>query len=292
MRKRTLKVWPLRAFGPAALAAVGPSSGIPPHQAHLKATRTCPWGFLIGITLFSWGGWPPADLHAQVDIKEALHEAEKRCEGSLRKVKNELYINEALLVEKETCIVKEVAGIIVERQTQMVEYKWSILNDTCVSSAQVRLGEFQDQRYQYCMEQGMRDLAASLVAACYQIWDYQKLGLGKEECNTHIGLALNLKINQLAGGSNIPETAEVMGTLYVLLHKDIAYMPIFAIILFVYYVADIFMHARKRVIQLIVVTLVILGLLALRQLMGIMITPSIMVPFLICMIAFNTWRNR
>jgi hypothetical protein len=224
-------------------------------------------------------------------MREALQEAEKRCESSMRKVKNELYINEALLVEKETCIVQEVASIIVDQQNQIIEYKWSILNDTCVSAAQVRLGEFHEQRYQHCMDQGMKDLTASLAVSCYQIWDYQPLGIGKDECDTYIGQILNVKISQLTG-ENIPDAAEAMGTLYVWLRKDIAYMPIFAIILFLYYVADIFMHARKRVIQLLLVTLVMLALLALRQLAGIMITPTIMVGMLILMIAFNTWRNR
>ncbi|MFA5261013.1 MAG: hypothetical protein WC450_07295 [Candidatus Omnitrophota bacterium] len=114
--------------------------------------------------------------------REYMTEAVTRCEDFKRQVKNDIYIPQAMLNEKENCIIREFATVIKEDHQDVLDTYVASDIEACVKEAITKERTFKIEIFQECIGKRVEDLVKRINSACEDVPKFLKVGMGKQGC--------------------------------------------------------------------------------------------------------------
>jgi len=241
------------------------------------------WQF---IKIFAIGLWllffvPAAQAF---DVKGIVQQAQESCEGTTKKLKDGLYIEQAYLREKESCVIKQFAGQLIEAEDQNIQDGAYRVIRECVRASQNASGITLD-KFDLCMKQAVAQVAQRISAPCEEIPKYISTGLGKDYCSETVLFLLAQKFKEMI--SPKPSVAlRVYVWLVEALWPSLPITPALAIAFYLFYLAAIFWQGDARWWQVGIVSVLLVVLLVLR-LMGVLLAPVLAIAITAGVLIFN-----
>lgn len=226
-------------------------------------------------------------------IPTIVTEADNRCQDVARTIKDELYLPEAYLKEKEECVVKEFATILVESNMAAIENNGSDVIQQCLKEAKDKTKEKPEEKaneFGACMWRLVSKVAVKAATPCRDIKSYIKTGLGGKECEDEVKKAMVDKFMSMISPKK-SSTDKLEKGIYNIALKIAPIAPMVALAFFLFYIADIIWNEQGGIFQYVVVGGALMIFLVLYIFKGFIAAPVLMVLVLFFAIGFNQFSR-
>lgn len=218
------------------------------------------------------------------DVRALVREAIVRCEGTGRVVKDEMYISQAHLSEKEGCILKQFAMQLVEAEEETIKEGSFRIIEKCVKEAKITDG-IDQTNYQKCMMSALTVVANKMAVPCQEIPKYMPTKIGQSYCEQAVLFFLANRVRDVVNPPP-PWPKRIYNKIVTKLNPILPLTPLMALAIYMFYLAAIFWRDENRPWQLGIVTTLLLALLVLRF-FGFLLGPLFMIIILLPVLVYN-----
>ena len=228
-----------------------------------------------------------ADHHMQ----GVAQEAKRRCGEGTHRVKDDFFIPQANLSEKENCFIAQFSQILVERYEDIITKKAQDSIRFCVQEAAISEDRIDLKIFSGCLDSDFEHMAAIIAEPCRELKAVVKTGLGRQACEEIVSKLLFMRYQEM-----IRPKPHLVKALYRLLNHLLAPFQwlawMLAVGLLSFYLFGIFWQGSPRPWQIgtVVAVLVVLGIL--RLWWGFVLAPYVMVIVLATVLAHKHWPRK
>ncbi len=195
--------------------------------------------------------------------KEYMTEAVSRCEDFKRQVKNDIYIPQAMLNEKENCIIREFATVVKEDHQDVLDTYVASDIEACVKESITKERTFKIEIFQGCIAKRVEELVKRINGACEDVPKFLKVGMGKQGCEEALILLVAEEYKKLIN-PDPPKWLQAYMALKQILKPVLPWAFYVSLLVILIYFADLFWHEKYRWIQMAVVTMLYSAMLVLN----------------------------
>jgi len=195
--------------------------------------------------------------------KEYMAEAVSRCEDFKRQVKNDIYIPQAMLNEKENCIIREFSMVVKEDHQDVLDTYVANDIEVCVKESITKERTFKLEIFQGCIAKRVEELVKRINGACEDVPKYLKVGMGKQGCEEALILLVAEEYKKLIN-PDPPKWLQAYMALKQILKPILPWAFYVSLLVILIYFADLFWHEKYRCIQMAVVTMLYSAMLVLN----------------------------
>ncbi len=240
---------------------------------------------IFSLCVLSMGGLLARPAEAQRS-KVFMRRALSRCEDFKRQVKNDIYIPQAMLNEKENCVIREFASVIKEDSQDIIDEKIPEHIKDCVKASLSKENGFELEPFQKCIGEKVEELSDEIDDACEDVPKFLKVGLGKQSCEEALILFVAKDFKQVLN-PDPPKWIKMYNDLRQILKPIFPWAFYVALLVILIYFADLFWHEQYRWIQMGVVTFIYSAMLVLHLFKSFYLGPLINIILIIIIIFWN-----
>ena len=218
--------------------------------------------------------------------RQYMTEALSRCEDFKQKVKNDIYIPQAMLSEKENCVIREFATIIKEDHQDVLDTYVANDVEECVKGAITKERTFKIELFQECIGKRVEELVNRINGACEDVPKFLKVGMGKQGCEETLILLVAEEYKKIIN-PDPPKWVKAYNELRQVLKPVLPWAFYVSLLVILIYFADLFWHEKYLWIQMAVVTMLYSAMLVLNVFKDFYLGPIINILLIGIIILWN-----
>ena len=244
--------------------------------------KTC---VIFWILFVGMAGWLPARADAQRS-REYMTEALSRCEDFKRKVKNDIFIPQAMLNEKENCIIREFATVVKEDYQDVLDTYVASDIELCVKASITKERTFKIELFQECIGKKVEELVKRIDGSCSDVPKFLKVGMGKQGCEEALIILVAEEYKKLIN-PDPPKWLKAYHELKQVLKPVLPWAFYVSLLVILVYFTDLFWHEKYLWVQMAVVTLLYSAMLVLNVFKDFYLGPIINILLIGIIILWN-----